>query len=223
MKFLIFLYYFIFIVILRNFFLSLTNIFPKEFFFLILISSLLICMILSSFNIFFLFLCLEALTLVSIVLISILGQNFSSLEALLNYFFISAFSSVLFLLGTSLIFSDFNLNFSFNLFRLGLNDKIFLPLFEEKNNVLGNFYIPLNYFTDKDVIDSFYLKEKIDLSYLLKHNLDFFFEFNFIYHSNFIYIENLFCTKNLELLVIIGTFFIFVFFLIKLGLFPFHF
>jgi NADH:ubiquinone oxidoreductase subunit 2 (subunit N) len=82
-------------------------------------------MVLSSFNIFLLFLCFEGLTLSSIVIVALLGQNFLSLEALLNYFFMSAVSSVFFILGTSIIFLDYNLSFCFSSFRLGIDDKIF--------------------------------------------------------------------------------------------------
>lgn len=180
MKFLIFLYFFMFSFILRNYYSFLVWNLPKEFFFFNVISSLFICMILSSFNIFFLFICFEGLTLSSIVLIAILGQNFLSLESLLNYFFISAVSSVSFIFGTSILFLNFNSSLCFSSFRLG---------FDENNFFLKN---------NNDVTIS---NEKGNI------NLE---EFLNIF-------------SNTDYISLFGIFLIIFFFLIKLGMFPFHF
>ena len=120
------------------------------------------CLIASSFNLFFLFLSLEGLTLSSIIIICLIDQKSRNLESILNYFFISAISSIFFVLGMSIISLDKNLNFCFSLFRIGLENK-----------------------------------KKIDIN-----SLEFF--------------------NNIEFLILIGIFFIFIFFFIKLGFFPFH-
>ena len=133
-----------------------------NFFFFILISCFFMCLIVSSFNLFFLFLSLEGLTLSSIVIICLIDYKLKSLETILNYFFISAVSSVFFILGMTIIFLDNNLSFCFSSFRIGLENKI-----------------------------------------KLNNYLDFF--------------------SNIEFLILIGILFIFLFFFIKLGFFPFHF
>ena len=120
------------------------------------------CLIVSSFNLFFLFLCLEGLTLSSIVIVCLIDQKFESLESVLNYFFISAVSSTFFILGMSIIFLDNKLSFCFSSFRIGLENKVEVTSY-----------------------------------------LEFF--------------------NNIEFLVLLGIFFIFIFFFIKLGFFPFHF
>ena len=90
-------------------------------------------MSISSFNLILLFLSLEALTLVSVILISMCGQIFFTLEGLLNYFFISAFSSILFFFGVFLIFLDLDLSLNYFSFRLSLEDSIGLSCYNLYN------------------------------------------------------------------------------------------
>ena len=63
---------------------------------------------------------MEGLTLISIVLISLSGQNFITFEGLLNYFLISSISSIFFLIGSFLTITDQKFGFNFNQFRSNL-------------------------------------------------------------------------------------------------------
>lgn len=199
MKSLVFLYYFIFIFILKTYYIFLTKNLSFELFFFFVLSSLFFCMILSSFSIFFLFLCFEGLTLISIAIVAIFGQSFSNLESLLNYFFISAVSSILFLVGLSFIFLDLDLNFCFSCFRSGLDNKIFN----------AGSLIDISYVTFEDL-------------YFIFSNESFFFEKSYLLgKANYISADfnNVY---SIDFISVLGLLLILFFFLIKLGLFPFH-
>ena len=81
------------------------------FFFLFPLISFFIFNAISSFNLIFLFLNLEGLTL-SVIVLFVMLNNKTNLESILNYFFISSISSIFFFLGFSITFLT-NKNLSF--------------------------------------------------------------------------------------------------------------
>ena len=113
-----FFFFFFFLYILKLNSKVITEKYLTEFFIFISLLSLFICFTLSSFNLFFLYLSLEGITLISIILLIILNLNsLLALKFILNYFFVSAVSSVLFISGMSIIFFNSKLSFNYHFFR----------------------------------------------------------------------------------------------------------